>query len=866
MKKKIFLMLALALMLTCLFAIGASAETPAKYIEFGARFPGSADYITVYTENAEDSSNPKIDFANKKFYSDVGFNQEVDMSTATGIDFSVAKTYVNGAEGNAPTRMVKPSSPFVNCVEVKWFLAGMPTVSYSGEFFKGWSGLKYFDFGNATAINNNTFEGCGFEELVIPATITKLASRSFANNANLKSVVFEGATELAGNACAFADCTALESVVLGNVSYIGKGTFSGCTALKSIDIPSSVTSIGESAFYGCTALESIDIPSSVTEIKGSAFYGCSNLSSVTMREGITKMGNYAFYKIGAASLHIPASVQSLGYQFAEESGIVSLTFAKNSQLTFIDHRAFMNCKSLGGTVILPDGLEEIDYGLFSGCTKLKAVKMPDSVTTLSGNASLFSGCSSLEYVQLSNSITSICKAMFENCSSLKAISLPESLQTIDYKALRNCTSLQAVYLPSGLTNLGGVNSSASDWGVFFQSTKVYFVQEPFNVFDGDELVENFVMPSKPQVYYMPSGLVSVGNSEFQNCNNLNDVIVFPEGVTTLDGCNQGAFFGAGKGRTSTMTLVFLGDMTSIRIRQNDDSYANIHYVFANPNDVDLNSLTLTIGSANNKYLVNSYMYFCAGNVVYDLTTFKAANSTVYTVLETDFTKTVNTAETQPHLADPKKTATVDATCVDNKALVTYCFCGDECGREEVENTALGHSHTIYLGIAYENYMAEGCKEYKCDRCDDVNGEQKVAALFTWKGYSYSTFADANGTFSVAQSYYVNKTAIEAYKADTGASFVFGVLATGNAESTVENNKTVAPVIGDANVLSHEFTSLIHDYFDIKVSGIGEGKHDTRIVFCAYVIDGGEMSYLDGGETMSELTGLSLNEVKAVNAQ
>ena len=41
MKKKIFLFVAVLAMLTCFFAVVASAETPSMYIEFGARFPGS---------------------------------------------------------------------------------------------------------------------------------------------------------------------------------------------------------------------------------------------------------------------------------------------------------------------------------------------------------------------------------------------------------------------------------------------------------------------------------------------------------------------------------------------------------------------------------------------------------------------------------------------------------------------------------------------------------------------------------------------------------------------------------------------------------------------------------------------------------
>ena len=52
------------------------------------------------------------------------------------------------------------------------------------------------------------------------------------------------------------------------VTSIGSQAFRGCSALTSINIPSSVTSIDGSAFEGCSALTSINIPSSVTSIGG----------------------------------------------------------------------------------------------------------------------------------------------------------------------------------------------------------------------------------------------------------------------------------------------------------------------------------------------------------------------------------------------------------------------------------------------------------------------------------------------------------------------------------------------------------------------------------------------------------------------
>ncbi|MEG1835099.1 MAG: leucine-rich repeat domain-containing protein, partial [Oscillospiraceae bacterium] len=67
---------------------------------------------------------------------------------------------------------------------------------------------------------------------------------------------------------------------IGTSAFEGYSAFEGCTGLKGVTIPNSVTSIGDSAFNGCTGLTSVTIPNSVTSIGDSAFRGCTGLTVI----------------------------------------------------------------------------------------------------------------------------------------------------------------------------------------------------------------------------------------------------------------------------------------------------------------------------------------------------------------------------------------------------------------------------------------------------------------------------------------------------------------------------------------------------------------------------------------------------------
>ena len=124
-------------------------------------------------------------------------------------------------------------------------------------------------------------------EITIPntvngKTVTGIAGAAFFSVSSLKSVTIPSSvTSIGSNA--FESCTSLTSVNFDNDSQltsINVAAFYNCSSLTSVNIPGSVTNIGNSAFDSCASLTSVTIPNSVTNIGKSAFEDCDKLTDV----------------------------------------------------------------------------------------------------------------------------------------------------------------------------------------------------------------------------------------------------------------------------------------------------------------------------------------------------------------------------------------------------------------------------------------------------------------------------------------------------------------------------------------------------------------------------------------------------------
>ena len=137
---------------------------------------------------------------------------------------------------------------------------GLTVIAIANQAFKGNTKIKSIDLGSVKKIGYQAFSGCtALKEITIPKTVTEAGSSYYEDRGSLDGSSIETVTFEAGS-----------KTVPNNFAY-------GCTSLRKVYLPDTVSSIGDRAFAECSNLDEIKSTRTLFTFSAHSFDGCEAL-------------------------------------------------------------------------------------------------------------------------------------------------------------------------------------------------------------------------------------------------------------------------------------------------------------------------------------------------------------------------------------------------------------------------------------------------------------------------------------------------------------------------------------------------------------------------------------------------------------
>ena len=495
-----------------------------------------------------------------------------------------------------------PAGIFYGCHKLSSI--DLSTIESLGASCMSGTAIERVELPNLKSWDYGVFEDCKkLTSVTFPVTIDNIPTRAFWNCENLSTIDLSHCSIIGGGA--LYNCTSLTDIKLFNVKQTEwttgyenyqsckVGSFMNCNNLTSVDL-GSIQKLGDRAFYGCTSLKKITLPSTITNLGWECFDGVTIVTSMaTVPPVIDKsedetssipMGEFVLVNVPEASLDSYKSANywkdmakrifPIGTKFDYDvtteaqpstsdlldkvglknaNSIVSLKVKgsinsydvmvirnKMDNLHYLDlsdanvvensYEYYTGCSTKNDTIgrnafrelsklvtiSLPNSVKAIESGALYKCTKLKSVVLPENLQSIEygdWSSGAFADCYSLTDVKF-KACNFIGSLAFSNCYALNHVTLPPDLKTIDQYAFANCSSLHSVDFPPLLESIGSYA---------FQSCALDSISLP-----GLTRIDEYAFSGCGNLkeVKVPSTLESVGDKAFEGCSNLNDVFTY----------------------------------------------------------------------------------------------------------------------------------------------------------------------------------------------------------------------------------------------------------------------------------------------------------------------------------------------------
>lgn len=365
---------------------------------------------------------------------------------------------------------------------------------------------------------------------------------------------------------AFQNCTRLtEAPVFPDyLTEIRESAFEGCTQMRGeLVFPDSLQVLEQSAFRGCTSLTGVRFSSGPETIGYHAFQGCSGLSgTLVLPSGLKNLQGEAFAcnstdesgdsgdAPGFTSVVFPEGLEEIGYSAFEGCRTLTGSLSIPDSVETISSRAFMNC-GYNGTLQLGSGLNKIGGSAFRGCRFSGNLRIPDSVTEIDpdafGHFEQDTSSSGLEGItgpgqftgslHLGSGVETIGDGAFGGCGFTGSLVIPDSVRTIGSGAFAGLDNMKgSLALGNGVTSIGSYAfyRSAFSGSLTIPDSVYYLGSSAFkwcSRLSGTLTIGSDAWAHDPPVI---DGIITRHDNTFLGCSGLRTLVI-EEGAISIPG-------------------------------------------------------------------------------------------------------------------------------------------------------------------------------------------------------------------------------------------------------------------------------------------------------------------------------------------